>query len=427
MKLSGEQLHVDRETQERSNPVFSTAKATAFQLAMSGDTDAAKLVADLQLTQSQTQSSKNYQLPQEMMAANLLMMETRFRTMMAMALDSGCKTEIDMPCGYTPRAAQITREGMGYVGLDLPVGIAEAEAPITELVDEDKRHLVRFAPVDATNYPSVRAALEGVEGPVCITTEGLMMYLTNSELVALCQTVRRVLEEFGGCWITPDPECSMEFFGILKLLAGPKALELLKTNLGVYSQKSDVTIGENFLIANRGDLGNFFREAAEKLASFGMKVERIPVAKHMPRLRQLDKLTAQQQEAYRALHENICYWKMTLIETGGVSSQWSDEAQGITMDAQLEGGKLHLTLDGRVDSISAPQLLALYERIGKEHPVESIHLDCGNLSYISSAGLRVLLIMEKAHPGCVVLSHVRDAVMEIMDQTGFSSILTIRD
>lgn len=38
MNISGETLHIDRTLQERSNPVFNTAKATVYQLAMSGGT-----------------------------------------------------------------------------------------------------------------------------------------------------------------------------------------------------------------------------------------------------------------------------------------------------------------------------------------------------------------------------------------------------
>ena len=423
MNISGETLHIDRTLQERSNPVFNTAKATVYQLAMSGDAEAIKLVSSMGMTQSATQSSSSYQLPQEMMLANTLMMETRFRTMMAMVLASGCKTEVDLPCGYTPRGIQITREGMRYVGLDLPAAIEEAQGPILKLVDSDKGYMVRFAGADATNYASVRAALEGVDGPVCVTSEGLMVYLTNSELEALCQTVRRVLEEFGGCWLTPDPECSMQFFGILQLLAGPKAMELLKTNQAMYSQKSDVAIGENFLIMNHENPQDFFRKAAEKLASFGMTVERIPIAEYMPQLRQFDKLTSQQEAGYRALHEKVCYWKITLADTGA-KAHWSEEVQDVRMEAHLENGILKLALEGRVDSLSAPQVLALYEHAKESASVEGVHVDCEKLSYISSAGLRVLLIMEKAHPGQVVLNHVGGAVMEIFDTTGFSDILT---
>lgn len=58
--------------------------------------------------------------------------------------------------------------------------------------------------------------------------------------------------------------------------------------------------------------------------------------------------------------------------------------------------------------------------------VESLNVDRDlQERSIFSAGLRVLLIMKKAHPGRVILGHVREAVMEIFNITGFTDILTI--
>lgn len=74
---------------------------------MSGDADAAKLVEALGMTYEATQGTAEHQL--EVVLANDLQMETRYRTMMALALNSGCKTEADLPCGYTPRAIQVCR------------------------------------------------------------------------------------------------------------------------------------------------------------------------------------------------------------------------------------------------------------------------------------------------------------------------------
>ena len=50
-----------------------------------------------------------------------------------------------------------------------------------------------------------------------------------------------------------------------------------------------------------------------------------------------------------------------------------------------------------------------------------------SLDYISSAGLRVLLAAHKAfsEKGGMTVTHVGDAIMEILDVTGFAGILTI--
>lgn len=127
---------------------------------------------------------------------------------------------------------------------------------------------------------------------------------------------------------------------------------------------------------------------------------------------------------YKALMEKLCYWKLTLTDTG-VKAEWTEDAQDVRIDARLENGVLKLALDGRVDSLSAPKLLALYERTKKENRIDEIRVDCGKLSYISSAGLRVLLIMTKAHPDHVFLSRVGEAVMDVFEVTGFADFLNI--
>jgi anti-sigma B factor antagonist len=54
-------------------------------------------------------------------------------------------------------------------------------------------------------------------------------------------------------------------------------------------------------------------------------------------------------------------------------------------------------------------------------------IDCRELSYISSAGLRVLLIMKKECNEGVKLTGITPAVREILEQTAFDSILDITD
>ena len=53
--------------------------------------------------------------------------------------------------------------------------------------------------------------------------------------------------------------------------------------------------------------------------------------------------------------------------------------------------------------------------------------DLAKLEYISSAGLRVLLAMQKLmnQQGEMVLQNVNEAVMEVFEVTGFSDILSI--
>ena len=86
-------------------------------------------------------------------------------------------------------------------------------------------------------------------------------------------------------------------------------------------------------------------------------------------------------------------------------------------------GILNVALDGRLDTTTAPELENFirnnYDGTG------SIVIDCEKLSYISSAGLRVLLAAQKKTNGAMKLTNVCELVMEVFEMTGFADILVI--
>lgn len=85
---------------------------------------------------------------------------------------------------------------------------------------------------------------------------------------------------------------------------------------------------------------------------------------------------------------------------------------------------LNISLDGRLDTITAPQLEDFLKSnlIG----VKSVIIDCGKLIYISSAGLRVLLALNKKIKNGLCLVNVQELVMEVLEVTGFTNILEIK-
>lgn len=87
---------------------------------------------------------------------------------------------------------------------------------------------------------------------------------------------------------------------------------------------------------------------------------------------------------------------------------------------------LSMAIEGRIDTTTtAPQLET--ELKADLDGVTELRLDFGQVEYISSAGLRVLLSAQKLmnRQGKMVLTHVSESVMEIFEVTGFSDILTI--
>ena len=63
----------------------------------------------------------------------------------------------------------------------------------------------------------------------------------------------------------------------------------------------------------------------------------------------------------------------------------------------------------------------------KNNEADFLRFDFEKLTYISSAGLRVLLSAQKQmnSQGNMTLHHVNETIMEIFEVTGFSDILTI--
>ena len=97
----------------------------------------------------------------------------------------------------------------------------------------------------------------------------------------------------------------------------------------------------------------------------------------------------------------------------------------LKIEKQSEGIKDTVLLSGRLDTTTAPELEAFMEKELKD--TQELVSDLTDLEYISSAGLRVLLKVQKYmnKKGDFKLTHVSEVIEEIFEITGFSDILTI--
>ena len=97
----------------------------------------------------------------------------------------------------------------------------------------------------------------------------------------------------------------------------------------------------------------------------------------------------------------------------------------MTINQMKNETQLTVALEGRLDTTTAPELEAALKN-GLDGVTELV-MDLQELSYISSAGLRVLLSAQKKMnlQGGMRVIHVGGDIMEIFDVTGFSEILTI--
>ena len=97
----------------------------------------------------------------------------------------------------------------------------------------------------------------------------------------------------------------------------------------------------------------------------------------------------------------------------------------MTISKNLNGTALEIALEGRLDTMTAPELEAELNR--SMEGADSLTLDFSWLESISSAGLRVLLSAHKAMSGKggMKVTNVNEIVREVFEVTGFADILTI--
>ncbi|MDR2119105.1 MAG: STAS domain-containing protein [Tannerellaceae bacterium] len=93
------------------------------------------------------------------------------------------------------------------------------------------------------------------------------------------------------------------------------------------------------------------------------------------------------------------------------------------------GQEMVISLAGQLDTLTAVEF-EKEVRKALQHEQKHLVLNGKDLTYISSAGLRLLLTLQKGmrnKGGTLRLIHIRQEIMEIFHITGFSSILTIEE
>ena len=100
----------------------------------------------------------------------------------------------------------------------------------------------------------------------------------------------------------------------------------------------------------------------------------------------------------------------------------------MTITKTTNANNISLSIAGRLDTVTSVQLSNELDKIFAEGAF-NLFLDLKGLEYISSAGLRVLLVAQKqvsSQGTKLELTGVNETVKQVLDITGFSGILTIK-
>lgn len=245
------------------------------------------------------------------------------------------------------------------------------------------------------------------------------MYLNDSETNSFLDNIRKLLSIHGGCWITADLEVMPEHNRILSAIhPGESSHETSR----ILKEKADVGAEHNKLLVRYGNENEDIKRTEAILKEHGLKAERIRIAGYLADTKSFASLTKEQQDAVLKAVEDIAFWK--IVSVGSAESS-TETANSFTIHTEFKDGELGLSLTGRLDSLTAPQLLAKYEEQRESGDIRKVRIDCHSLDYISSAGLRVLLIMQKGCKEGVSFTGANEVVSDILIQAGFSDSLGI--
>ena len=395
----------NKELQKIVNPVYLTAKATLGFLKRAGDPDAMALLPLIGLETDLQEKAKV--LPAPIGLCYKIAQLARYEIYNTAALRSSAPNIVDLPSGYSPRGFRVSSAGKRYFGFDLPVVIGDMAPAAEKVMTPEQRRLSSYHAVDATNYQSMKEALESVEGELCIVTEGLLGYFNEPDLVSLCQAVHRLLSEYCGTWMTADISILRIYMLTFSALLKGDELALLNRMQGKVNEMADVKMNQNSLFLN-GEEG-----ARRFLQEQGFTVATEPVTLYLP---ELPGVTDEIRNAYRQM--NMLTMRVASPQIGRTLTRDLPFA----VDSSVTDGKLIMKVQGRVDTLTATELLKAFQEAASQ--TDSIELDVEKMPYISSAGLRVLLIMRKSvKDQSFKIFHVQPEVEKILRMTGFYNIL----
>lgn len=98
----------------------------------------------------------------------------------------------------------------------------------------------------------------------------------------------------------------------------------------------------------------------------------------------------------------------------------------MNVETRVESNTLFIDLDGRLDTVTSQQLGELLPNEKRRNL--DIDFNFAKLEYISSAGLRILVLFKKeaqATNNKMVIRNINDVVKEVFTVTGFDKILKI--
>jgi len=402
--------------------VVNTAKSGVQLVAAVGDEDAQRLIDALGFEPFGAQTQKK-PVPEEMrekvmklFPAYMILVETRFQSMNRLIeRREGCEV-VDLPCGYTSRGIRLSRQGRTYFGCDLPA-VADVMGPAVEGII-GKCDAIAYHAVDATNYESLEAAFAEGDRNLLVTTEGLLMYFAQPELETVFSNIRRLLQKRDGSWVITDRAYFLHDKDVVAatLNDDPELTAMFATVTSrAAATTADVKFNDNVFF-DPDDA-----KVKEFIAKMGFELRELCMADYLPDQIGSLKGNPEADRAVRDVFGKMAFWELVVAADAG--AQPVDPHLPFKVESEVRDATFEASVQGRLDTITAPELLKRFQDAGSG--IKAIHLDVSRMAYVSSAGLRVLVMMIKSLDNAddFKMTGVSEEVRKIVETTGMARLL----
>lgn len=242
-----------------------------------------------------------------------------------------------------------------------------------------------------------------------------MQYLSADEAEQFIGGIRQVLSGHGGAWYSSDWNVDYEQFST-RNMSSPEGVK--------YYNETRRQIMKSSNVFNEGVSFQSEDEKQSFLENHGLKVEKLPFYYGDENLAMLRAVAPDKMDAIMDQLKKSSFWKMTLDESYAVREKitGAKEIDNLHVDCSAVGSRLICRIAGRIDTISAPALLEVLEKNGDGF--EELSVEAERLEYLSSAGLRVLMMASKKF-GKMSIRHASDAVKKIFADSGFDQQISV--
>lgn len=397
----------DIEYSDLIGSVIDSAKNSLFMLKEAGIPEAEHLYNELKYEYSHSNKSELQQLLNKCFSS---IYELRYRAINAYAKRIGYTNIIDLGCGISPRGLLFKNiPGFNYIGIDLPDIIKKLRI---------YKNDINYVAADITNYSLLKNALKDVTGKVLIITEGVLIYLTQNELKTVVQNIQAILQLHGGAWITSDFMRNDYTDAVLSAsFDKPTYDKIFSIILNKRHESFAAMFNEREPAALTYD--------NQKLREFGFECNNIPLIPDEIIPGALPNFSPDVKNAiianYHGFSIQCLYLNGHVTLDPKLFSPEDDTKKTFSFTVKADADQMVIYLNGRLDTMAAPELIDFFKVVTVTN--RTFIFDCSNLEYISSAGLRVFLMLHKNKVNSeILITNQNSVVDEVLEQTGFKEL-----